>query len=493
MLLEASLHRKDASCPFGNPNIEISLDYGEALWLRGPSGIGKSSIANHITGMQYLRGADVKMCWDKTLNPQERAGMFFQQGVLIDTLNVKENITLGLKAANQPITSDKIDELIKAVNLTSDVLPMMPGQLSGGMLRRAALAQILAQKKRLVILDEPFVGLDPLTAREIVKTLQKLLDQGLSFIIISHQEQYASQLSSRSIDLVAASHKNYATPLSATGEGWKFYQRTFSAITDYLLYSLPLIILAFLAAGFAINILFSQLLNEVDVTSLLKVILKKHPSIFGHIVYKEASKMSAAFIPSIKQHLFSYGIANLFVIEIGPLLTALLLAGRIGGSYAGKVATMEATKQNDLLRTLGISPRRWALLPSMIAALIAAPILTAVGTAFALMIGQIVGIGAPYNFFPDASAYWTSIHKNLFPPKNFWQWLPVINVYRSLAYIIITMVTAEICGSKDHHLQPRDVPKVITKAVVLGSLTIIIVDWGFSHLLDFDSLKVLGN
>ena len=58
-------------------------------------------------------------------------------------------------------------------------------------------------------------------------------------------------------------------------------------------------------------------------------------------------------VPPAKATLYAIGLAKLFVLEIGPLLTALLLCGRIGGSYAGKVGTMQATDQNKLLRTLG--------------------------------------------------------------------------------------------------------------------------------------------
>ena len=72
--------------------------------------------------------------------------------------------------------------------------------------------------------------------------------------------------------------------------------------------------------------------------------------------------------------LYCTGLAKLFVLELGPLLTALLLAGRIGGSFAGEVGTMEATNQNRLLKNLGISTRLWSLAPTVIAALIAAPV-----------------------------------------------------------------------------------------------------------------------
>ena len=96
------------------------------------------------------------------------------------------------------------------------------------------------------------------------------------------------------------------------------------------------------------------------------------------------------YAPDIKASLYSFGLARLFVLELGPLFTALLLAGRIGGSYTGEIATMTATNQNRLLTTLGVSPFRWSIVPALTAALLAAPALTVIGTSLALEIGGIV-------------------------------------------------------------------------------------------------------
>ena len=76
------------------------------------------------------------------------------------------------------------------------------------------------------------------------------------------------------------------------------------------------------------------------------------------------------YVPELKASLFCAGMAHLVVLELSPLLTALLLAGRIGGSFAGEVGTMQATNQNRLLQTLGVSPRRWSLLPTVCASAI---------------------------------------------------------------------------------------------------------------------------
>jgi len=119
-------------------------------------------------------------------------------------------------------------------------------------------------------------------------------------------------------------------------------------------------------------------------------------------------------VPPAKATLYAIGLAKLFVLEIGPLLTALLLCGRIGGSYAGKVGTMQATDQNKLLRTLGVNPQWWTLWPSVFAASLASPILTVIGTSVALLLGGWV---ASYSGIvgDTHTNYWMDLKDSIFP------------------------------------------------------------------------------
>ena len=132
----------------------------------------------------------------------------------------------------------------------------------------------------------------------------------------------------------------------------------------------------------------------------------------------EVKKMADSYVPELKASLFCAGMTHLVVLEIAPLLTALLLAGRVGGSYAGtlklldcatiypfpeyginnsprcfvfagEVGMMQATNQNRLLQTLGISPVRWSLLPTIFAALVAGPLLTVIAAFVALGMGSL--------------------------------------------------------------------------------------------------------
>ena len=81
---------------------------------------------------------------------------------------------------------------------------------------------------------------------------------------------------------------------------------------------------------------------------------ESNPMLLMMVKMKVRAMINTA-IPKAKASLYALGLAKLFVLEIGPLLTGLLLCGRIGGSYAGEVATMKATMQNSLLNTLGVN------------------------------------------------------------------------------------------------------------------------------------------
>ena len=195
-VISVDIERLSDACPFLNPRVSFELKPGELLWLRGPSGAGKSFCCMHISGLATLPGAAVKVRWDAGVPTAQRVGFLFQKGVLIDSLNLAENIALALRASGEPFPSSEIVRTLEAVGLSGTMDgPKMPGQLSGGMLRRAALAQILAQRKRLIILDEPFVGLDPPVAVEVVKLIRSVASsRSIAMILVSHLEPLATQL-----------------------------------------------------------------------------------------------------------------------------------------------------------------------------------------------------------------------------------------------------------------------------------------------------------
>ena len=488
-LLTLSVDRIDDSCPFLNESVSFELSAGDIVWLRGASGSGKTTICMQIAGLSQIPGAKFEAVWDPSVPVSQRVGFLFQKGVLIDSLNLAENLALALRAGGEPYPPSAIRDALTAVGLSDEADgSKMPGQLSGGMLRRAALAQILAQRKRLVILDEPFVGLDPPVALEVVKLIKAVAVRNqVAMVLVSHMEPLASMLQpTRQLHLERARPEDFGTEGRATDlSRLPFAARCGRRLLDYLFYSLPLIVCAFGATGAAVAMLLADMLRRVDVVAIVSGFLQKYlqgnpalPMILGLV-----DRIVKANEAEAKKKLYALAIGSVFTIELGPLLTALLLAGRIGGAYAGEVAMMAATSQLDLLRILGVPASSWTFLPAMLAALVAAPILTAIGTAVALAVGAFVG--GPHGFdIVSYDEYWREIGESVLERRegsHVLKHAPLVNAYRSIGFMASTMIIAQLCARWRRRAQPRHVPIIITSAVVLSCLAVLLLDWGFSQ------------
>ncbi len=493
MQLCVEIQRVGDRCPFANESVQFELGRGECLWLQGDSGSGKSSLALHLVGLRTLPDAVIEMEWKGLDSQPSEIGMVFQQGVLIDSLNVAENIGLALRRARLDSSAKSIHKALEEVGLASTHATKMPGELSGGMLRRASLAQVLAQGRPVIVLDEPFVGLDESAASGIVSLIQELMTKGQSFILISHEPQYAEPLATNGRDVhLSASPQVEKASSGRSLPHWNFVVRTGLRLFDYLVISTPLIIFAFLAAGVAISMLFSELLEATSVDALRKQMIDPDPSLFKKLmgveifqkfVGYEFDNLTSQHLPEIRRKMFALGISRGFIVELGPMLTALLLAGRIGGSYAGEISMMQATNQNQLLSTLGVSPRRWTLGPAAIAALIAAPILTGIGVGTSILMAKAVAMSSSYGLFDNSQQFWQALAEKALVYPSLWAYPPFVSIYHSLIFMVIILGVAEIAGRMRPGIQPRDVPSAITWAVVGASLLIIVADWGLSQWL----------
>jgi len=448
-------------------------------------------------GLRKLPGADVDIKWTDVDPARQAIGMVFQQGVLIDTLNLKENIALALRSSGLPDDDRTVAEALQKVGLGKKDLLKMPGQLSGGMLRRASLAQILAQRKSVIILDEPFTGLDPENGFGICAVINELKASGISFMLISHQPQYNDLI------LTEGKEEVFLEPREATADKAKnthwvsrnsFFVRTIFKVVDYLGISVPLIFFAFLAAGFAVSLIFVQLLQGTGLDTIKRLLILNAQSdwegFFGYRWYENVvsyafDRIAGPRLPALRQMIFSVAVAKGIVVELCPLLSGLLLAGRIGGSFAGEIGTMQATQQNSLLKTLSVSPRGWSLGPSAIAALIAAPLLTYLAVLVSLGVAQFVSSGSHMafpNLFPSSLSYWTQVKEQLLFYESIWTYAPFAVLYRSLGFMVIILLVAEFIARANANLQPRMVPAVVTWTVVISCLLIIIADYGFANI-----------
>ena len=178
--------------------LNLKVKRGEVLGVVGGSGAGKTVLLNTLIGLKVPEGGVVKIFgedldrastakWDAI----ERSwGVLFQQGALFSNLTVKENVAAPMHEHTQ-LSNKLISELaelkIALVGLPPLAGALKPNELSGGMIKRAALARALALDPQLVFLDEPTSGLDPIGAGdfdELVRTLQRTL--GLTVFMVTH-------------------------------------------------------------------------------------------------------------------------------------------------------------------------------------------------------------------------------------------------------------------------------------------------------------------
>lgn len=184
-------------------NLNITISRGQVTAIMGPSGTGKTTLLRLITrqlvpdrGTVLVDGQDISKMKERELfQLRKRFGMLFQNGALLTDLSVFENVAFPLREHTR-LTNRLIRHIVltklHAVGLRG-AADMMPAELSGGMARRVALARAMVMDPDILIYDEPFVGLDPISMGVIVRLVRRMNDAlGISSIIVSHDVQEVS-------------------------------------------------------------------------------------------------------------------------------------------------------------------------------------------------------------------------------------------------------------------------------------------------------------
>lgn len=189
--------------------LNLTVKRGEVSAFMGPSGTGKTTLLRLITrqlipqqGAIYIDGVDIATLSQRGLyDLRKRFGMLFQNGALLTDLNVFENVAFPLREhttlSNRLIRHIVLTKL-HAVGLRG-AADMMPAELSGGMARRVALARAMVMDPEILIYDEPFVGLDPISMGVIVRLVRRMNDAlGITSIVVSHDVAEVSTVADRS-------------------------------------------------------------------------------------------------------------------------------------------------------------------------------------------------------------------------------------------------------------------------------------------------------
>ena len=178
--------------------LDLDVPRGKVMGFVGGSGQGKSVLTRTILGLVRKKSGHIdvfgedldRMSQNEHRVVERRWGVMFQGGALFSSLNVRQNIQAPMREylqLSQATMDDLVMQKLRLVGLPADASEKFPSELSGGMVKRAALARALALDPELLFLDEPTSGLDPIGAAdfdELIATLRKTL--GLTVFMVTH-------------------------------------------------------------------------------------------------------------------------------------------------------------------------------------------------------------------------------------------------------------------------------------------------------------------
>lgn len=190
--------------------VDFTVGDGETVALLGPSGTGKSVLLKHINGLIHpdageilVDGRNVALLKrDELAALRMSIGYVFQNGALFDSMNVFENVRLGIvdqkQFGDQDFCRDRVAECLRLVNLAPETADKFPSQLSGGMRKRVGIARAIAGSPKYLLYDEPTSGLDPVNSDIVDRLVKRLSEElGVTSVMVTHDVRGAFRVADR--------------------------------------------------------------------------------------------------------------------------------------------------------------------------------------------------------------------------------------------------------------------------------------------------------
>lgn len=188
--------------------VDLQIERGEIMVIMGGSGSGKSTLLRHLLGLRQptsgsirLLGQDItRLDSEQMYSLRQEMGVAFQGGALFGSMNVGENVMLPLRehtSLDESTMRIMMRMKLEVVNL-SGFDELMPSELSGGMIKRAALARAIIMDPKLLFFDEPSAGLDPVAAVELDELILKLRNaMNMTIVVVTHELDSAFKIADR--------------------------------------------------------------------------------------------------------------------------------------------------------------------------------------------------------------------------------------------------------------------------------------------------------